>query len=127
GSLTPASPMYIARGSGKYEGRYSQHGNGNEDDAELSCCLRAGRRQIPKGHATAPRPDHPSQTNVRRAPSFCPHCSSLPQNNSSIAFLNEKRRHAVPWPGCRLGGPSTRPKRSSSLASGAPCETQTNT
>src|SRR5258707_4038247 len=44
-----------------------------------------------------------------------------------MAFVKPKRRFAVPCPGCRFGGPSRKPNRTNSSASGAPAAVQTNT
>jgi hypothetical protein len=43
-----------------------------------------------------------------------------------MAFSKANRRFAVPCPGCQFGGPSCRPNRTSSSASGAPAAVQAN-
>ena len=55
------------------------------------------------------RSDHRSQSSVRFAGWLCASLGSLTHTNSIMALANEKRRFAVPCPGCRFEGASRNP------------------
>ena len=68
-----------------------------------------------------------SASRVRRTTSDRASAGFVAYRSSRNAFSKKKRRHAVPWPGCRFGGPSVTPWAIRRSAWGAPAATQMKT
>jgi hypothetical protein len=121
GSTSDVSrPMCATSPAGKKDGRYSKDRNGA---TTVSASL--ARRQIPNGHANAERPFQRSAIRRGWAGGLRASSSLSTQSNSSIALLKKKRRLAVPYPSCRLGGPSVSPNRINASALGPPTSVNT--